>query len=147
MKLLSLLMLLVLLPSAFAAVEIPVDEKDELCGVVETAVTPLWCLLRSSVDSSNKLSSADLESGVEDSDTVRDVETAIVEKDIELSKERVAKSWGTILSLVLLLVEVVRVVFYIVQLFVLVHVPFFYVKLLVFVKEKAFAVARGRRSR
>lgn len=152
MKAFAALLFLVVLAPAYAQLDVPVDAKTDLCDTIAGGVLPAWCALKNAreniqeafSDTSNKLSSAEIESGVTESDTARDVETAILEKDIAFSKERVSKGWANILSLVILLVEIVKVVFYLAQLFIIVHLPYLYVKLLVFTKNKAFNYARGR---
>lgn len=148
----AVLLLAALAGGVSAFTDFPIDSTTDYCANLPQSNALAWCGLvplatNFVADTTNKLTSADVESGVDSSDTVHDVQTAIIETDIDLSKARVAKAWSNILSLIILVVEVAQIVFFMAQIFILVHIPYFYVKLLVFMKKKAFGyAARGRSS-
>lgn len=148
----AVLALLLVSPFSSAFVPMPVDSVSEFCDSVAGAVFALPCSLTALpdtigavIDSSNKLSEDELLAGLDNSDTDRDVEVAILKHDIGRSTQRVGTAWGNILSVVMVLLEVVLIVFYLAQIFILVHLPYWYVKLLVVFKERAFVFVRRRK--
>jgi hypothetical protein len=67
--------------------------------------------------------------------TVKDLEFEMEKEENNAAKERVSKSWNDLLTVIVLLLEVVKTLFYLFQLFVIVHIPYFYVKFLVWVQR------------
>lgn len=99
------------------------------------------------IDSSNRLFYDDTVSGLENSNTVKDVEKALLDEDLKQTQQRTYKAWNNILSVMYLVLEAVKILFYTMQIFILVHLPYFYVKVLVMIKEMTISIARKRGSK
>jgi hypothetical protein len=141
-----LLALLLIMTPAYAideyAGEENVDEITEICDIafIETICDGVGLI----IDTTNDIIGDDLETGIDESNSVRDVELVLLEEDRSASADRVANQWNNILSVMVLLLEAVKILFYAAQLFILVHLPYFYVKMLVWTKNMAVRLS-GRR--
>lgn len=114
--------------------ELSSDDRATICEV--TYVDELCSGFNRGIDSINRFLSPDLESGISEANSVRDSDRALLDEELRVTQERVGSGWNNILSLVYLVIEVVMILFYLAQIFILVHLPYYYVKVLVWVKKQ-----------
>ena len=141
MKRLMFLLLLLIVPFV-SADTVSLDSKSDLCKLEYGLFSDCADLVS---DSTNKFSEADFNSAVASADTVQNLDERLVEEDQNLARERINMMWSNILTLLLLVVEVFRILFYVVQLILLFYMPFWYVKLLNWVHRFIVSKVGGRK--
>lgn len=120
-----------------------VDDKTTICDT--TFIAYVCDGFKKVSDTTNRLFSDDIETGIDNSNTAQNTEQVLLEEDRKQSSDRVAQQWNNILSVLYLLLEAVKILFYAAQLFLLVHLPYFYVKILVWTKNLAVKIGGGRK--
>lgn len=88
-----------------------------------------------------------LNAGLAQANTQQDLNSQVLEADLELARDRVSITWLNISSLMLLVIEFIKIIFYLVLLLFLFHTPLLYLKLLNLFKDNITKRIIRRRSR
>jgi hypothetical protein len=86
-------------------------------------------------DTSNKIAAALVDSAQTGSNSVVNPEIQLLKGDLNAAESRLNLAWSNIISLLVLVLEVLKVLFFLVQLFIIIHIPYWYVKMLVWIQE------------
>lgn len=131
------ILLFLLLASSAHAVSYPGDQNlDQLSAAcLWRHVFGLCDDWQKETDTTNKMTADELDDAIDGTNKVFNNELELVRYDNDQAKKRVSTAWLNILSLFVLIIEILKTVFLLAQLFLLVHIPFFYVKLLVWVQK------------
>lgn len=145
-----IILLLICLSSVLAASpisentgDVPVDFWAGLCdgthGIVATTALNLVCGSYNLVTStSNFLSQTDADAMVNGANTVHDMEINLLKEEIALSEQRISQDWNNVLTILYLLVEVIKIIYYSILILLVLFVPYIYIKLINFIRGLLF---------
>lgn len=151
MKLFPLFLALLVLPLASASVMLPiVEELEDNCVDLDAGLSLAWCNIQTlsgfEGDTTNPLSTEELEAGLAAGGSVASETNAGLKAMLAASVERIASHWNALLSILLLLFELVQAVFWVVVLAGFLLAPYVVVKGLVMVKRWGARLGARRKS-
>jgi hypothetical protein len=138
-----LLFLLLLMPFSLAAESV----EDHTLNCDKWFPSWFCSVIGKVADSTNIISEQELEDSFSKSNTVQNLEKRLLEEDISQAKLRVVGMWDNILSIIILFIELFKIIFYVLQLFVFLYIPFLYVKVLLWVRRQVESRWRRRARR
>lgn len=138
----QIIMVLLVSTYSYALSDFANDENiDDIDAICSQAPIPGLCdSWFKQVDTSNKMQEGDLNATLENTNNVENLELNLAKEENKQAKDRVASMWKNIASLLIIVTELVKIMYYLVILFVFLHIPYFYIKLLVWIQDMVIKV-------
>jgi hypothetical protein len=120
--------------------DVPVTFWDFICatGVILPQIMVLCTTYNLVTSTSNVLTAEEADSMVTGANTIHDMEINLLKEEIVLSEQRIGQGWNNLLTILFLILEIIKIIYYSILILLVLFIPFLYLKLINFIRGLLF---------